>query len=267
MDQFHSDDFLLYAYLQSGQDAKAKGVLADSAAALVHFESMHDMGDHYMTGMFPYYRTKLPIFYALEMRDWNSAAALQAVAGAPPETQTLTFWARSIASGHLHQLRQVKDDLLEYDALVDRIRKGSRAYIADSTGARIERGEMLAWLAFAQGSPDEALALMRESADLQDKVGQGEVDIPAREMLADMLLELKRPQEALAEYQMALTLSPNRFNGLFNAGLAAEAVGDPLQAQAYYASLLKLTDNGSQSVRPEFDHAKTVMSAARLAVK
>jgi tetratricopeptide (TPR) repeat protein len=267
MDQFHSDDFLLYAYLQSGQDAKAKGVLADSAAALVHFESMRDMGDHYMTGMFPYYRTKLPIFYALEMRDWNSAAALQAVAGAPPETQTLTFWARSIASGHLHQLRQVKDDLLEYDALVDRIRKGNRAYIADSTGARIERGEMLAWLAYAQGSPDEALALMRESADLQDKVGQGEVDIPAREMLADMLLELKRPQEALAEYQLALTLSPNRFNGLFNAGLAAEAVGDPLQAQGYYASLLKLTDNGSQSVRPEFDHAKSVMSAARLAVK
>jgi tetratricopeptide (TPR) repeat protein len=267
MDQFHSDDFLLYAYLQSGQDAKAKGVLADSAAALVHFESMRDMGDHYMTGMFPYYRTKLPIFYALEMRDWNSAAALQAVAGAPPETQTLTFWARSIASGHLHQLRQVKDDLLEYDALVDRIRKGNRAYIADSTGARIERGEILAWLAYAQGSPDEALALMRESADLQDRVGQGEVDIPAREMLADMLLELKRPQEALAEYQLALTLSPNRFNGLFNAGLAAEAVGDPLQAQTYYASLLKLTDNGSQSVRPEFDHAKSVMSAARLAVK
>ena len=267
MDQFHSDDFLLYAYLQSGQDAKAKDVLSDSAAALVHFESMRDMGDHYMTGMFPYYRTKLPIFYALEMRDWNSAAALQAVAGAPPETQTLTFWARSIASGHLHRLRQVKDDLLEYDALVDRIRKGSRAYIADSTGARIERGEMLAWLAYAQGSPDEALALMRESADLQDRVGQGEVDIPAREMLADMLLELKRPQEALAEYQMALTLSPNRFNGLFNAGLAAEAVGDQPQAQVYYASLLKLTDNGSQSMRPEFDHAKSVVSAARLAVK
>jgi tetratricopeptide (TPR) repeat protein len=267
MDQFHSDDFLLYAYLQSGQDAKAKAVLADSAAALVHFEAMPDMGDHYMTGMFPYYRTKLPIFYDLEMRDWKSAAALQAVAGAPPETQTLTFWARTVASGHLHQLQQAKDDLREYDALVDKIRKGSHAYIADSTGARIERGEMLAWLAYAQGSTDEALALMRESADLQDQVGQGEVDIPAREMLADMLLELKRPQEALAEYKLALTLSPNRFNGLFNAGLAAEAAGDQAQAQAFYASLLELTGGGSQSERPEFDHAKNVMSAARLAVK
>ena len=108
---------------------------------------------------------------------------------------------------------------------------------------------------------------MQESADLQDKVGQGEVDIPAREMLADMLLELKRPVEALVEYKKALTLSPNRFNGLFNAGRAAEAVGDKAQAQTYYATLLKVTDNGSQSSRPEFDHVKSVVSPAILAVK
>jgi len=98
MDQFHSDDFLVYAYLQSGQEVRAKAVLADSAAAIKRFESMQDMGDHYMTGMFPYYRTKLPIFYHLELRDWNTAAALPAVAGAPPESQTLTYWARTVAA-------------------------------------------------------------------------------------------------------------------------------------------------------------------------
>jgi hypothetical protein len=62
-------------------------------------------------------------------------------------------------------------------------------------------------------------------------------------------------------------LSPNRFNGLFNAGKAAEAVGDAPQAQLYYATLLKITDNGSQSARPEFDHVKSVVSSAKLAVK
>ena len=62
MDQFHSDDFLLYAYLQSGQDAAGQsGHRRTSAAAIAHFEAMPNMGDHYMTGMFPYYRTKLPI--------------------------------------------------------------------------------------------------------------------------------------------------------------------------------------------------------------
>jgi tetratricopeptide (TPR) repeat protein len=267
MDQFHSDDFLLYAYLQSGQDAKAKAVLADSAAAIAHFETMSDMGEHYMAGMFPYYRTKLPIFYDLEMRDWNSAAALEAIAAAPPQTQTLTFWARTVAAGHLHQAQKAQADLVEYDKLIDRIKKGRNAYIADSTGARIERGEMLAWIAYAEGNSSKAVKDMQDSADLQDKVGQGEVDIPAREMLADMLLELKRPQEALAEYKRALTLSPNRFNGLFNAGVAAEAVGDKAQAQTYFATLLKLTDNGSQSARPELDHVKSAVSTARLAGK
>ncbi|MDP9008710.1 MAG: hypothetical protein M3N91_08385 [Pseudomonadota bacterium] len=267
MDQFHSDDFLLYAYLQSGQDARAKAVLADSAAAIARFETMSDMGDHYMTGMFPYYRTKLPIFYDLEMRDWNAAAALEPVASSPPEAQTLTFWARTVAAGHLHQPRQARDDLRDYDALIEKIKKGRHAYFADSTGARIERGEMLAWSAYAEGNSADAVKQMQESADLQDKVGQGEVDIPAREMLADILLELKRPQEALVEYKKSLTLSPNRFNGLFNAGVAAEAVGDKALAQSYYATLLKLTDNGSQSTRPEFDHVKTVVSSARLAIK
>jgi tetratricopeptide (TPR) repeat protein len=267
MDQFHSDDFLLYAYLQSGQDAKAKAVLNDSAAAIAHFETMADMGENYMTGMFPYYRTKLPIFFDLEMRDWNAAAALEAIAGAPPETQTLTFWARTVAAGHLRQPRQARDNLVAYDALNEKIKKGRHAYFADSTGARIERGEMLAWIALAEGNPADALKQMQDSADLQDKVGQGEVDIPAREMLADILLELKRPQEALAEYKKALILSPNRFNGLFNAGMAAEAAGDKVQAQGYYATLLKLTDNGSQSTRSEFDHVKAAVSSARLAVQ
>jgi tetratricopeptide (TPR) repeat protein len=267
MDQFHSDDFLVYAYLQSGQEARAKSVLDDSAAAIAHFETMSDMGEHYMTGMFPYYRTKLPIIYNLELRDWKAAAALQAVAGAPPETQTLTYWARTVAAGHLHQAQQAQATLADYDALIAKIKQGRHAYFADSTGARIERGEMLAWIAFAEDKPADALERMREAADLQDKVGQGEVDIPAREMLADILLELGRPQDALVEYKKALTLSPNRFNGLFNAGKAAEAAGDAPQAQQYYATLLKITDNGSQSVRPEFDHVKRVVSSAKLAVK
>jgi tetratricopeptide (TPR) repeat protein len=267
MDQFHSDDFLVYAYLQSGQEAKAKAVLNDSAAAIAHFETMSDMGEHYMTGMFPYYRTKLPIIYNLELRDWKTAAALQAVAGAPPESQTLTYWARAVAAGHLHHAQQAQADLADYDALLAKIKQGRHAYFADSTSTRIQRSEMTAWVAFAENNPTEALKQMREAADLQDKVGQGEVDIPAREMLADILLELGRAQDALAEYKSALALSPNRFNGLFNAGKAAEEVGDAPLAQQYYAALLKVTDNGSHSKRPEFDHIKRVVSSAKLAVK
>ena len=66
---------------------------------------------------------------------------------------------------------------------------------------------------------------MRKAADEQDKLGQAEVDLPAREMLGDMLMELKRPKEALVEYKVALMLSPNRLNGLYGAGRAAETLG------------------------------------------
>ncbi len=119
--------------------------------------------------------------------------------------------------------------------------------------------------AFAENNTADALRFMGQAADLQDKVGQGEVDIPAREMLADMLLESSRPQQALLEYQKALTLSPNRFNGLFNAGRAAEAAGDTAGAKKYYSELMQSTDNGSRSKRPEFNHVKDFFASSAVA--
>jgi tetratricopeptide (TPR) repeat protein len=258
MDQFHSDDFLLYAYLQAADDQHAQAVMRDSEAALRHFTAMPDMNNHFMMGMLPYYRTKLPVFYALETRDWTAASQIAPIADAPPETQTLTYWARNIAAGHLRQPQKARADLADYDLLMERLKKGRHAYYAESTGGKIQREEMLAWIAFAESDAVTALTHMRAAADLQDKVGQGEVDIPAREMLADMLLESNRPQEALTEYRRSLQLSPNRFNGLFNAGRAAEAAGDLPEAKRYYAVLLATTSNGTQSSRPELTHAKSL---------
>jgi tetratricopeptide (TPR) repeat protein len=86
-------------------------------------------------------------------------------------------------------------------------------------------------------------------------------------MLADMLLELNQPQQALAEYRVALKLSPNRFNGLYNAGAAAEAAGDKRAAAEYYAALLKSTGNGANSSRPEMAHAKSFVASEQLAEK
>jgi tetratricopeptide (TPR) repeat protein len=262
MDQFHSDDFLLYAYLQSAQDEPAKALLGETSSLLAHFEAMPGMGDDYMVGMFPYYRNKYPVFYNLEMRDWKSASALEAASGAPPETQTLVYWAKAIAFGHLRQAQHAREALDGYRSLMDQVKKGRHAYYAESIGAQIELDQMLGWIAFAEGNAPEALTRMRAAADLQDKVGQGEVDIPAREMLGDMLLELGQPAQALPEYDRALKLSPNRFNGLFNAGRAAEAAGDEARARGYYAALLKSTDDGARSARPELQHAKAFVAAA-----
>ncbi|MBV8495558.1 MAG: hypothetical protein JO361_02115 [Gammaproteobacteria bacterium] len=262
MDQFHSDDFLVYAYLQSGQEDKARSVVAAADAAISHYAAMPDMTpDHYMSGMFPYYRVKLPMFVDLETRDWTRTLELKAIPGAPADTQRQVYWGRAIAAGHLHRAAEARQDLAAYDSLTVEMRKGPHAYYAESVGAKIARGELLAWTAFADGKVPEALAHMRESADLQDRVGQGEVDIPAREMLGDMLLEANQPQAALVEYRKALELSPNRFNGLYNAGRAAEAAGDAAAARGYFATLLSATE-GAHSTRPELAHARAFASAA-----
>jgi len=267
MDEPHSYDFLLYAYLQSGQDARAKWVLEQTGPLLDQIGAMPAKSGHRMQGMVQYYRSKYAVFYALEMRDWKSAAALEPVDGAPPEIATLAIWARVVAHGHLRQPQEARADLARYNALLDEVKKGKDAYMAKDTGTKIERSEVLGWVAFAEGKQDDALKNMRAAADLQDKVGQGEVDIPAREMLGDMLLESHQPQQALAEYEVALKLSPNRFNGLYHAGLAAEQAGDKAKAQRFYDALLKSTDNGAQSARPELAHVKSFVSSTQLAAK
>jgi tetratricopeptide (TPR) repeat protein len=260
MDEPHSYDFLIYAELQSGQDGRAKKALAESGSVLDRIAAMHGSGMAYMTGMVPYYRVKLAGFYALEMRDWKTAAAMEPVAGTPPDVATLEYWVRVVADGHLKEPEKATADLAKYDAMIAEVRKGKNAYEAEGTGTKIERNEMVGWAAYAAGNQAEALAAMRAAADLQDKVGQGEVDIPAREMLADMLLSLGRPKEALAEYEVALRLSPNRLNGLYGAGRAAEDSGEKAKAGRYYAGLLKSTDGGADSARTEMAHAKSFVA-------
>jgi tetratricopeptide (TPR) repeat protein len=263
MDEPHSYDFLIYAYLQSGQDIKAKKALEASNAPLDTIAGMKG----YMAEMVPYYRLKLPGFYAVEMHDWKAAAAMEPAAGMKPDVATGAYWFRVIGDGHLKNAEGARADLAKYDALIDEVKKSKDAYEVEGIGATLNRDEMLAWVAYAEGKQEEALKSMRAAADIQDKVGQGEVDIPAREMLADMLLDFGKPKEALAEYEVALRLSPNRLNGLFNAGRAAEAAGEKQKAESYYAALLKSTDGGAGSARPEFAHAKSFVAGTEQAAK
>jgi hypothetical protein len=267
MDEPHAYDFLLYAYLQSGQDDRAHWVLDQIGPLLTDIEAMPGMGTDHRAGMVPYYRSKFPVFYRLEMRHWDSAAVLEPPPGSSPEVAALSIWARVIAHGHLRQPDAARADLARYDALMDEVKKGKNAYLADGADAKIERNEILGWVAFANGKQGDALKNIRAAADMQDKAGQGEVDIPAREMLADMLLEFHQPAQALAEYEVSLKLSPNRFNGLYHAGLAAEAAGDKAKAQQFYSALMKSTNNGAQSERPEYAHVKTFVTSMQAAAK
>src|SRR6267143_2355657 len=120
--------------------------------------------------------------------------------------------------------------------------------------------EAEAWVSFAEGKTEEAVKTLRSAADREDADGVDSLAIPAREMLADMLLELKRPAEALAEYKAALKNSPNRFDSLYGAGHAAQLAGDSAEANAYYTKLMEISAPAAD--RAELSEAKSYLTRA-----
>jgi tetratricopeptide (TPR) repeat protein len=249
----HSMDFLEYAYMQIGDDASAEATLEQIAA--IRPEQMDPEFENYLLMR----QAEGPAKYALERRQWKEALSLQPSAGAPPDVQLVTYWGRAVAAGHLHDAIAAQDALKHYDELLEATRKGPRPYIVD--GLKDEHQLVQAWAAYAAGNSLGAIRLLRAVADDQDKVGKGETELPAREMLADMLLDLQRPQEALTEYEISLRTDPNRFNGLYGAAQAATQLQQKEKAGTYYAQLLK-NCAGIRSDRPELAQAKTLLVSA-----
>jgi hypothetical protein len=250
--QFHAMDFLLYAYLQSGREADA-AKLIDEVKGMPKMKSMYGADFDPETNAL----TKFPAIYDLELRHWSDAAALQVVSGALRGDQSITYWARAIGAARSGNLAQAHKDLREIDAIRKEFVAEKKTEYAEGVGEDYQEAE--AWILHAEGEDDKAISMLRTLADKADKLGQEPEGIPAREQLADMLLEAKRPQQALAEYQTDLKLNPNRFNGLYGAARAAEAAGKQTDANEYYALLLKICD-GSNSTRPELSRARELVA-------
>ncbi len=169
----------------------------------------------------------------------------------------ITYWARTIGSAHLGDVEATRQNAQKFDDAEDTTRKSKYAYVLEGRRSTYAHGEVNAWLALVEHQNDEAIAEIRQVSNDQDESGKAEVDIPAREMLAEMLLEMKQPEAALAEYEKSMKIDPNRFNGLAGAGRAAEAAHQEANATSYYGQLLKNCDGGKHSERPELRSAKT----------
>jgi len=256
--ELHAMHFLLYAYLQTGQDESARGTV--DAAEKIIASAPKDDNDSGMLQYFSFAAADFPALYALETHHWSAAAALQPPSIAEPQDQMITWWARTIGSAHLGDVDAARASAKKFAESEEALRKSKYAYMLD--GPNYDRGEVQAWLAFAEKKNDEALRLMRQVADKQDQVGKGEVAIPAREMLADMLLALHQPDQALAEYEKSMKIDPNRFNGLAGAARAAERANQPAKATTYYAQLLKNCPDPAHSDRPELRSAEQTVALA-----
>jgi tetratricopeptide (TPR) repeat protein len=249
----HAMDFLNYAYLQVGKDKEARAVVADALRLIDVLGGKDHMVDHEMADFLDYARAQFPALYSLELHDWAAAAALEPPAGSKPLVQTITYWARATGAARARNAQEASRNAKRFEALLEDVGKSTDAYLLAEMD--VARDELQAWVAFAEGRRDDAVRLMRAAADRQDARGKGEVEIPAREMLADILLELERPRDALVEYERSMTIDPNRFNGLFGAAVAAEKADKPEIARKYYARLLQNCE-GSGSARVELARAK-----------
>jgi hypothetical protein len=250
--QFHAMDFLFYAYMQSGRDADARTLIEEIRA----MPNKHD--DMYGRGYDPHAAAlaHLTALYPIEMHDWSTAAVLPPAEVAGTAEDSTIYWARAIGSAHLRKPEDVRKDLAAIESIHKKL-TAAKSEFAEAVDS--DRKEAQAWLLFAESKDDAAVAALRAIADKEDSLGDEPEGIPAREMIADMLLESKRPQQALTEYQTDLKLNPNRFDGLYGAARAAEAAGKQKDAAEYYAMLLKVCD-GSNSTRPELSRARELVA-------
>jgi tetratricopeptide (TPR) repeat protein len=238
----HAMDFLDYAYLQSGQEGKAEDLVkalasvpGASAGTIQNMQAIFEARN------------------ALELHHWKAAASLT-VRDIPLRDLGMTYWVKAIGAARTGDVDGAKQDLqklIEADDASNKHGKdmGNKIYSGEED---VAQREAEAWLAYAEGKSGEAVKTMRQAAEREESVDS--LTMPAREMLADLLVELKQPSEALTEYQAALKISPNRFDSLYGAARAAESAGKPEEARDYFGQLAKIAAPGAD--RPELQEMK-----------
>jgi tetratricopeptide (TPR) repeat protein len=247
----HAADYLLYAFLQRGEDERAAAVLDEAMA----------QGNHQASFISAFHAAAMPARYAVERREWAEAAALEPRA---PDylpwdkalwAEGMTWLARGLGSVHTGDLEGAREAEARLAALRDQATAGGEKGFA--TYIEIDRLILAGWLAQAQDEAAEAVELIGSAAELEGTVEKHPVTpgalLPPYEALGDLLLDLGRPDEALAAYRASSEVWPGRFNTLLGAARAAAAGGDEAAAADYYAQLLEVA---KASDRPALSEAQ-----------
>ena len=253
----HAMDYIVYAALQLGKDKEAKAVY-DEVRRIEKVDTEH------FAAAFAF--TAIPARYTLERRQWAEAAELtlhpQSLAWQKfPQAESILVFARGVGAARNGNVGGATRDLARLEALRDGMTASKNTYWAEQ--AEIQRLAVAGWIARAEKRNDEAVTLLRRAADLEagtekHPVTPGAIQ-PAREMLAELLLELGQPGPALGEFEASRRTDLNRFNGLAGAARAAELAGNRDKARDYYQQLLSLAKD-ADSERPELKQAKVYLT-------
>ncbi len=252
----HCMDYLEYAYLQTGQDGRAKAVVDE----LIGFRK--SAAANLPTA---YAVAAIPVRYALERRDWPAAAALTAPAvGFPlerfPWAEAMISYAKALGDGRTGNIAGAQAEIANLQSLEDKL-KGKDTYWANQI--EVQRLGAAGILAHVQGDDKKAVELVRAAADLDTTMDKHPATpssvLPARELYADLLLEINQPDAALKEYEQVLSTDPNRFRSLLGRARAAKKSGDAAAAHDAYQKLMALSKPGTPA-RPELTEAKAYLT-------
>ncbi len=247
----HAMDYMTYAYLQMGQDREARRTV-DEMLAAVAATAPRTAGVYAVAAA--------PARYVIERGAWREAKDLQPRSSNFPWTEAMTHFARALGAARSGDAAAADVDIQKITQLRDTLKAAKNDYWANEV--EVNRLNASAWTALARGKNDEAVALMRSAADLEDGSDKNIVTpgriVPARELLGEMLLALNRPAEALAAFEASHQREPDRFRGLYGAGQAAARAGDAVKAKRYYTRLVEVA--GAGDARPELTDARAYLA-------
>jgi tetratricopeptide (TPR) repeat protein len=257
-DQLHAMDYLAYAYLQTAQDDKAKGVLTEALSYSTVDQEVFQAA---------YAWAAIPARLALERHRWSEAASLTLHPASFPWprfgfAEAITHFARSVGAARSGDVTAARQEVAQI-ARIQQALSENRSGYDWATQVEIQRQAAAAWLAHAEGRNDEALQLLGKAAALEDTTDKHPVTpgavLPAREQLGDLLLELNQSAQALKEFEAVLQSAPRRFNSLYGAARAAELSGQAKKARVYYASFIALGKHADHE-RSELQTARTFLA-------
>jgi len=246
----HANDYLMYAYLQTGQDSAAARVLAALPALAARYDPNGPT-----TGAPPaaayFAMAAIPARYALERGDWSGATRLEVHHTAFPFADAVTWFARGIGAARMGDTVLSADAVRQLGQLRDVLTQRKEAYWTQQV--EIQSRGVEAWRAFARGARTEALAAMRATADLEATTEKNAITpgpiVPARELLGEMLLASGDPGAAYKEFEATLVTEPRRYRAVVGAMRSAKAAGNSSAANRYTAQLAQLTEHGDRAPR------------------
>ena len=244
--RLHAMDYLEYAYLQSGQVKRARAVL-DEVKALKPIPGLTLTGN--------YATAAIPARYAIELGNWDEASRIEPLKDGVPWAQAIVWEAIGEGSARTGKLERAAE---AEERLADLRDASAKTTVYWSKQVEVERLEVGGWIAVERGKKEEAVAMMRSAAELEESMDKDAVTpgpvTPGRELLARVLMEQGKQKEALEEYEAVLKVAPKRFNAIYGAGVAADASGNNPLANKYFQELLEIARSEE---RAEVTTAKT----------